>query len=149
MNMSMTRRPLPAALSKLRLPVIGSPLFIISNPKLVIAQCQAGIVGAPFVPAYVAAKHGVVGLTKAAALEYARQGIRVNAVCPGMIDTPMAAFVTKNYDPKIVRRMVAQEPIGRFGEPEEIAAAVVWLCSPAASFVAGHAMAVDGGILAG
>ena len=61
----------------------------------------------------------------------------------------MAAFVTKNHDPEIVRRMVAQEPIGRFGEPDEIVAAVVWLCSPAASFMVGHAMAVDGGILAG
>ncbi|HMD62605.1 MAG TPA: SDR family oxidoreductase [Stellaceae bacterium] len=78
-----------------------------------------------------------------------RQGIRINAVCPGMVNTPMAAFVTKNYDPEIVRRMVAQEPIGRLGEPEEIAAAVIWLCSPAASFMVGHAMAVDGGILAG
>jgi NAD(P)-dependent dehydrogenase (short-subunit alcohol dehydrogenase family) len=65
-----------------------------------------------------------------------------------MINTPMAIEVTKNYDPDLVKQMVAQEPIGRFGEPEEIAAAVVWLCSPAASFVVGHAMAVDGGFLA-
>jgi hypothetical protein len=68
---------------------------------------------------------------------------------PGKVNTPMAAFVTKNYDPEIVSRMVAQEPIGRFGEPEEIAAAVIWLCSPAASFMLGHAMTVDGGLLAG
>jgi Enoyl-(Acyl carrier protein) reductase len=67
----------------------------------------------------------VIGLTRSAALDYAAKGIRINAVCPGMVDTPMAAFVTKNYDPQIVRRMVTQEPIGRFGEPEEIAAAVV------------------------
>ena len=91
----------------------------------------------------------MIGLTRSAALDYAAKGIRINAVCPGMIHTPMAAFVTKNYDPEIVRRMVAQEPIGRFGDPAEIAAAVGWLCSPAASFMVGHAMAVDGGILAG
>ena len=94
-------------------------------------------------------KHAVIGLTRSAALDYAAKGIRINAVCPGMVNTPMAVFVTKNYDPDMVRRMVAQEPIGRFGEPEEIAAAVVWLCSPAASFMVGHAMAVDGGLLAG
>ena len=99
--------------------------------------------------AYSASKHAVIGLTRSAALDYAAKGIRINAVCPGMVNTPMAVFVTKNYDPDIVARMVAQEPIGRFGEPAEIAAAVVWLCSPAASFMVGHAMAVDGGILAG
>jgi NAD(P)-dependent dehydrogenase (short-subunit alcohol dehydrogenase family) len=66
-----------------------------------------------------------------------------------MVKTPMAVLVTKNYDPDIVSRMVAQEPIGRFGEPEKIAAAVVWLCSEAASFMVGHAMSVDGGIFAG
>jgi NAD(P)-dependent dehydrogenase (short-subunit alcohol dehydrogenase family) len=98
--------------------------------------------------AYSASKHAVFGLTRRAALDYAAKGIRINAVCPGMVNTPMAAFVTKNYEPEIVRRMVAQEPIGRFGEPEEIAAAVVWLCSPAASFTVGHAMTVDGGLLA-
>jgi NAD(P)-dependent dehydrogenase (short-subunit alcohol dehydrogenase family) len=73
----------------------------------------------------------------------------LNAVCPGMVgNTPMATRVTKNYDLEIVKKMVAAEPIGRLGEPAEIAAAVVWLCSPAASFVVGHAMAVDGGFLA-
>ena len=82
----------------------------------------------------------MIGLTRSAALDYAPRGIRINAVRPGMVNTPMAAFVTKNHDPEIVKRMVAQEPIGRFGEPEEIAAAVVWLCSPAASFMVGHAM---------
>jgi len=91
----------------------------------------------------------VIGLTRSAALDYAARGIRINAVCPGMVNTPMAGFVSKNYDPEIVSRMLAQEPIGRFGEPEEIAAAVVWLCSPAASFMLGHAMTVDGGLLAG
>jgi NAD(P)-dependent dehydrogenase (short-subunit alcohol dehydrogenase family) len=113
------------------------------------ARCDRRLKGFQRSSAYSASKHAVIGLTRSAALDYATKGIRINAVCPGMVNTPMAAFVTKNYDPEIVRRMVAQEPIGRFGEPEEIAAAVVWLCSPAASFMVGHAMAVDGGILAG
>ena len=73
----------------------------------------------------------------------------ISAVCPGMVNTPMAVFVTKNYEREIVSRMVAQESNGRFGKAEEIAATVLWLCSPEASFVVGHAMAVDGGILAG
>jgi NAD(P)-dependent dehydrogenase (short-subunit alcohol dehydrogenase family) len=77
------------------------------------------------------------------------KGVRINAVCPGPVNTPMAAFVTQNYDPEIMRRMVVQQPIGRFAAPEEIAAAVVWLCSPAASFMVGHAMVVDGGLVAG
>jgi NAD(P)-dependent dehydrogenase (short-subunit alcohol dehydrogenase family) len=91
----------------------------------------------------------VIGLTRSAALDYAAKGIRINAVCPGMVNTPMAGFVSKNYDPEIVSRVVAQESIGRFGEPEEIAAAVIWLCSAAVSFMLGHAMTVDGGLLAG
>lgn len=96
-----------------------------------------------------ASKHGVIGLTRSAALDYAASGVRINAVCPGIIqNTPMASAVTKNYDPEIVKAMVAREPIGRLGEPEEVAGAVVWLCSPAASFMIGHALAVDGGILA-
>ena len=116
-----------------------------------IVNCSSigGLKGSRGRSAYSASKHAVIGLTRSAALDYAAKGIRINAVCPGMINTPMAVMVTKNYDPEIVARMVAQEPIGRFGEPEEIAAAVVWLCSPAASFMVGHAMTVDGGILAG
>jgi NAD(P)-dependent dehydrogenase (short-subunit alcohol dehydrogenase family) len=115
-----------------------------------IVNCSSigGMVGSAGRSAYSASKFAVTGLTQSAALEYAAKGIRINAVCPGMINTPMAIEVTKNYDPDLVKQMVAQEPIGRFGEPEEIAAAVVWLCSPAASFVVGHAMAVDGGFLA-
>jgi NAD(P)-dependent dehydrogenase (short-subunit alcohol dehydrogenase family) len=115
---------------------------------LVNCSSIGGMVGSKGRSAYSASKHAVIGLTRSAALEYATQGIRINAVCPGMINTPMAISVTKNYDPEIVRATVAREPIGRFGEPEEIAAAVVWLCTPAASFMVGHAMAVDGGILA-
>ena len=103
----------------------------------------AGLVGFRSGPAYVAAKHGVVGLTKTAALEYAKAGIRVNAVCPGVIRTPMFERGME-VDPRIEDGMVAREPIGRLGKPEEIAEAVVWLCSDAASFVTGHPMAVDG-----
>jgi NAD(P)-dependent dehydrogenase (short-subunit alcohol dehydrogenase family) len=116
----------------------------------VIVNCSSigGMVGSRGRSAYSASKHAVIGLTRSAALDYATLGIRINAVCPGIINTPMAVEVTKNYDPEIVKAMVAREPIERFGEPEEIAAAVVFLCSPAASFMVGHAMAVDGGVLA-
>lgn len=109
----------------------------------VIVNCAsvAGVVGAPFVPAYVAAKHGVVGLTKAAALEYARQGIRVNAVCPGMIDTPMSrAGMTE----EVRQMLLAESPLGRLGQPEEVASAVLWLCEESAGFVNGQAISVDG-----
>jgi NAD(P)-dependent dehydrogenase (short-subunit alcohol dehydrogenase family) len=107
----------------------------------------AGLVGFRHGPAYVAAKHGVVGLTKTAALEYAKANIRVNAVCPGVIQTPMFERGLK-VDPRIGETMSAREPIGRLGKPEEIAEAVVWLCSEAASFVTGLPMAVDGGWVA-
>lgn len=107
----------------------------------------AGLVGYRGGGAYVASKHGVVGLTKTAALEYAKAGVRVNAVCPGAIDTPMMGRLT-GHRPQRAERMAAAEPVGRMGRPEEIAEAVVWLCSEAASFVTGHAMAVDGGITA-
>jgi NAD(P)-dependent dehydrogenase (short-subunit alcohol dehydrogenase family) len=104
----------------------------------------AGLVGFPGLPAYVASKHGVVGLTKAAALEYVKAGVRINAVCPGSTRTPMLeGFMGGNE--AIEQAMTAGVPLGRLGRPEEIAAAVVWLCSDAASFVVGHAMAVDGG----
>jgi NAD(P)-dependent dehydrogenase (short-subunit alcohol dehydrogenase family) len=108
-----------------------------------IVNCAsvAGVVGAPYVPAYVAAKHGVVGLTKAAALEYARQGIRVNAVCPGMIDTPMSR---KGLSPDISAALLKESPMGRFGQPAEVASAVLWLCDESAAFVNGQAIAVDG-----
>lgn len=107
----------------------------------------AGLVGFRHGPAYVAAKHGVVGLTKTAALEYAKANIRVNAVCPGVINTPMFEKGLQ-IDPRIADTMAAREPIGRLGKPEEIAEAVVWLCSEAASFVTGLPMAVDGGWVA-
>jgi NAD(P)-dependent dehydrogenase (short-subunit alcohol dehydrogenase family) len=94
--------------------------------------------------AYAAAKHGVVGLTKDAALDYASSNIRINAVCPGIVDTEMMQRFTGGTS-EGRDRVIAQEPIGRMGTPDEIAAAVLWLCSDAASFVIGHAMVVDGG----
>ena len=116
-----------------------------------IVNCSSigGMRGSKGRAAYSASKFGVIRLTRAAALDYAARNIRINAVCPGIIgNTPMATRVTKNNDPDIIKAFIAAEPIGRLGEPEEIAAAVTWLCSPAASFMVGHAMAIDGGILA-
>jgi NAD(P)-dependent dehydrogenase (short-subunit alcohol dehydrogenase family) len=103
-----------------------------------------GQVGMPGVAAYVASKHGVVGLTKAAALECALAGVRVNAVCPGVIHTPgVERFV--DGDTRAEAMLTSLMPLGRLGTPEEVAAAVLWLCSDAASFVTGHALLVDGG----
>jgi len=107
----------------------------------------AGLVGFAGLPAYVASKHGVIGLTKAAALEHAKDGIRVNAVCPGVIHTEMIDRLT-GKDPAAEKQFVDLEPIGRMGTPHEIGAVAVWLCSKAASFVTGHALAVDGGFVA-
>jgi NAD(P)-dependent dehydrogenase (short-subunit alcohol dehydrogenase family) len=111
-----------------------------------------GIVGVPNLSGYVASKHAVIGLTKAAALENARTGVRVNAVCPWAIDTPMFERVLEEFapeDPQAAHEAFAEEePMGRVGRPAEIAEAVVWLCSDAASFVTGLPMPVDGGWLA-
>lgn len=108
----------------------------------------AGCAGFENLPAYVASKHGVVGLTKAAALEYATEGIRVNAVCPGVIHTAMVDRVTGGSE-EALEQYAEMQPVKRLGQPEEVADAVVWLCSEEASFVTGHAMAVDGGYMAG
>jgi NAD(P)-dependent dehydrogenase (short-subunit alcohol dehydrogenase family) len=111
---------------------------------IVNTSSGAGVKGFKGQAAYAAAKHGVVGLTKAAALDYAPQNIRINAVCPGIINTPMMDRFTGGTAEER-KTVIAQEPVGRMGQPEEIASAVVWLCSDAASFVIGHVMVVDGG----
>jgi NAD(P)-dependent dehydrogenase (short-subunit alcohol dehydrogenase family) len=111
---------------------------------IVNTSSGAGIRGFGGGAAYTAAKHGVIGLTKDSAVDYASSNIRVNAVCPGIIDTEMMQRFTGG-SAEGRDRVIAQEPIRRMGTPEEVAAAVLWLCSDAASFVVGHAMIVDGG----
>jgi len=107
----------------------------------------AGLVGVPMLSAYNASKHGVVGLTKTAALEYAQKNIRVNCVCPGLINTPMVARMIDSGGMN-EQDFVAAEPVRRMGRPEEIGEGVVWLLSDAASFVTGHSMSIDGGYVA-
>lgn len=119
---------------------------MLQQGKGAIVNCAsvAGLVGFTEIPAYTASKHGVIGLTQTAALEYAKKNIRVNAVCPGVIDTPMVQRL-KSQSAEKHQSVEGGEPIGRMGRPEEIAEAVTWLCSDRASFVTGHSMAVDGG----
>jgi NAD(P)-dependent dehydrogenase (short-subunit alcohol dehydrogenase family) len=107
----------------------------------------AGLVGFEGLPAYNASKHGVVGLTKTAALEYAQKNVRVNCVCPGVIQTPMVARLMDSGKMN-ENDMRAGEPVGRFGQPHEIGEGVVWLLSDASSFVTGHSMVIDGGWIA-
>ncbi len=104
-----------------------------------------GQVGFANAPAYTATKHGVLGLTKVAAMEYAAQGIRVNAVCPAFIDTPMLERAGLKDSPAFMDMVVGLHPIGRLGTPEEVAEAVVWLCADKSSFVLGESLLVDGG----
>lgn len=111
-----------------------------------IVNCSSlgGLVGLPERAAYHASKHGVIGLTKSAAVEYAPRGIRINAVCPGTIDTPMVSDMLESQADAMAE-ILKEQPIGRLGRAEEIASAVLWLCSPGASFVLGVALPVDGG----
>jgi NAD(P)-dependent dehydrogenase (short-subunit alcohol dehydrogenase family) len=108
----------------------------------------AGLIGFPGLPAYVASKHALLGLTKTAALENAKMNIRINAVCPGVIKTPMVDRITGKQK-EVEKQYENMEPVGRMGQPEEVAEAVIWLCSDAASFVTGVSLPVDGGWIAG
>jgi NAD(P)-dependent dehydrogenase (short-subunit alcohol dehydrogenase family) len=114
-----------------------------------IVNCSSlgGLVGLPGRASYHASKHGVIGLTRSAALEYAPRGVRINAVCPGTIYTPMVADMLAKGELDMAEA-VRNQPIGRLGQAEEIAAAVLWLCSAASSFVVGVALPVDGGYTA-
>lgn len=120
------------------------PQMLVSGGGAIVNMSSiAGIIGAPGLPIYVASKHAVLGLTKSVALEYAKEGIRINAVCPGMIETDLLDRAFANQEVK--ERLIAMHPIGRVGKPEEIAEAVVWLCSDKASFVTGQSLPLDGG----
>src|SRR5437660_9545752 len=121
------------------------PLILKQGGRAIVnTSSGAGVIGIKGNPAYTAAKHGVIGITRSAALDYAARNVRVNAVCPGYIDTPMMGRFTGGTSEGRAK-VIAEEPVGRMAKPEEIAAAVIWLCSDAAAFMVGHAMVMDGG----
>ena len=124
-----------------------APMLKQGKGAIVNTASVAGLVGAKAMPAYDASKHGVVGLTKSCALDYAKKGVRVNAVCPGVIQTPMVDRLAAGA-PGMMRALLGINPMGRVGAPEEIGEAVVWLLSDSSSFVTGTTLAVDGGLTA-
>jgi len=115
--------------------------------SIINTASNLGVVASPKMAAYIASKHAVIGLTKAGALEYSAMGIRINALCPGVVRTDMFESISAT-DPTLIDWAIAQHPIGRIGEPDEIAQAVVWLASDASSFVTGATIPVDGGYTA-
>ena len=123
-------------------------MLSLGGGAIVNASSVVGLIGSPESAAYISSKHGVTGLTKSAALDYARRGIRVNAVCPGVIRTPIVEAYLKER-PHAEAQLARQQPMGRMGHPDEVAGAVVWLCSDAASFITGQTLAIDGGWTAG
>ncbi|MCX7044885.1 MAG: SDR family oxidoreductase [Candidatus Sumerlaeota bacterium] len=128
-------------------------MLVQGGGAIVNIASTGALAGSPNSCAYCASSHGILGLTKTAALECAKSGVRVNAVCPGVIRTPMIermiARAPEGERPKAEAQMASRSPMGRMGAPEEVAAAVIWLCSPAAGFVTGAALPLDGGFVAG
>lgn len=120
------------------------PMLAQGRGAIVNVAGTFGLIGFPGVPAYVAAKHGVVGLTKVAALEYAKSGVRINAICPGVTRTPMVEAATGG-DPQVEQQFASLMPLGRMADADEVAAAILWMCSETSSFMLGHALAFDGG----
>lgn len=111
---------------------------------IVNCSSQSGIVGTAGLTAYTASKHGIIGMTKCAALEYAREGIKINALCPGTSDTPMVADAIARA-PEHMAKIIEDIPLGRMGNAEEIASAVLYMCSDCNNFMVGHALGTDGG----
>jgi NAD(P)-dependent dehydrogenase (short-subunit alcohol dehydrogenase family) len=124
------------------------PMLAQGSGAIVNNASILGTVGFADASAYVASKHGMLGLTKTAAIEYGTSGIRINAVCPGFIDTPLLDDAGITNDPALEERIAKMHPMNRLGRPEEVADAVVWLCGPGSSFVTGHPLLVDGGYVA-